>query len=94
MKGGHESVVFDRNEETVEALAKEGTTGAASLEEVVEKLSVPRAVWIMLPSGAPIEETVRAFSKLLSAGDATVDGGNSFYKGDGRRSETLKPSEA
>ena len=53
MKGGHESVVFDRNAVTVEALAKEGATGAASLEEVVEKLRVPRALWIMLPSGAP-----------------------------------------
>ena len=92
MKGGHESVVFDRNAETVEALAKEGATGATSLEEVVEKLRVPRAVWIMLPSGAPTEETVGALSKLLSAGDAIVDGGNSFYKDDVRRSEMLKPS--
>jgi len=92
MKGGHETVVFDRNAEAVKALAKEGATGAASLEEVVEKLRIPRAVWIMLPSGAPTEETVGALSKLLSAGDAIVDGGNSFYKDDVRRSEMLKPS--
>ena len=52
-QGGHQCVVYDRNAETVDALAKEGPTGARSLAEVVEKLSAPRAVWIMLPSGAP-----------------------------------------
>ena len=56
MKGGHECVVYDRNAETVAALAKEGATGASSLEDVVEKLKAPRAVWIMLPSGAPTEK--------------------------------------
>jgi 6-phosphogluconate dehydrogenase len=92
MKGGHECVVYDRHAETVDALAKEGATGASALEELVEKLNAPRAVWIMLPSGAPTEETVVALSKLLAAGDAIIDGGNSFYKDDVRRSATLKPS--
>ena len=92
MKGGHECVVYDRNAENVAAVAKEGATGASSLEDVVEKLKAPRAVWIMLPSGAPTEETVVALSKLLKAGDAIIDGGNSFYKDDVRRSEMLKPS--
>jgi 6-phosphogluconate dehydrogenase len=91
-KGGHQCVVFDRNAETVDALAKEGPTGAHSLEEIVGKLNAPRAVWIMLPSGAPTEETVVAFSKLLSAGDAIIDGGNSFYKDDVRRCAMLKPA--
>jgi 6-phosphogluconate dehydrogenase len=91
MKGGHECVVYDRNAGNVDTLVKEGATGAASLEEVAKKLKAPRAVWIMLPSGAPTEETVGALSKLLSAGDAIVDGGNSFYKDDVRRSEVLKP---
>jgi 6-phosphogluconate dehydrogenase len=90
--GGHQCVVFDRNRETVDALAQEGPTGAYSLEELVEKLSAPRAVWIMLPSGAPTEETVLALSKLLRPGDAIIDGGNSFYKDDVRRSAMLKPS--
>jgi len=92
MKGAHECVVYDRNAEPVDALAKEGATGAHSLEEVAERLSTPRAVWIMLPSGAPTEETVVALSKLLAAGDAIIDGGNSFYKDDVRRSALLKPS--
>jgi 6-phosphogluconate dehydrogenase len=88
--GGHQCVVFDRNPETVDDLAKQGPTGAHSLAEVVEKLTPPRAVWIMLPSGGPTEETVLALSKLLAAGDAIIDGGNSFYKDDVRRSAMLK----
>ena len=92
MKGSHECVVYDRNAETVDDLEKKGAAGASSLEEVVEKLNPPRAVWIMLPSGAPTEETVVALSKLLAAGDAIIDGGNSFYKDDVRRSAMLKES--
>src|ERR1700676_5817666 len=92
MKGAHECVVYERDGETVDALAKEGATGASSFEDVVKKLKQPRAVWIMLPSGAPTEETVVALSKLLSAGDAIIDGGNSFYKDDVRRSAMLKPA--
>jgi 6-phosphogluconate dehydrogenase len=91
MKGGHECVVYDRSADAVDALAKEAAVGASSLEEVVEKLNTPRAVWIMLPSGTPTEETVIALSKLLTAGDAIIDGGNSFYKDDVRRSALLKP---
>jgi 6-phosphogluconate dehydrogenase len=90
--GGHQSVVFDRNRESVDALAKEGPVPAYSLEQLVEKLSAPRAVWVMLPSGAPTEDTVVALSKLLEPGDAIIDGGNSFYKDDVRRSAMLKPS--
>jgi 6-phosphogluconate dehydrogenase len=92
MRGGHECVVYDRHAETVDALAKEGATGASSLEDVVKKLKAPRAVWIMLPSGSPTEETVVALSKLLATGDDIIDGGNSFYKDDVRRSAMLKPS--
>src|SRR6267143_1025416 len=92
MRGAHECVVYDRDAKTVNALAGEGATAASSLEEVVGKLKEPRAVWIMLPSGAPTEETVVALSKLLTAGDAIIDGGNSFYKDDVRRSAMLKSS--
>src|SRR4051812_384948 len=89
IKGGHECVVFDRDPESVKSLAGEGATGADSLQNVVEKLKAPRAVWIMLPSGAPTEETVVALSKLLQPGDAIIDGGNSFYKDDVRRAAML-----
>jgi len=87
--GGHQCVVFDRNRENVNALAKEGPAPAYSLEELVEKLSAPRALWVMLPSGAPTEETVAALSKLLESGDAIIDGGNSYYVDDIRRTNEL-----
>src|ERR1700730_466364 len=90
--GGHQCVVYDRNPETVDALAREGPIGAKSLAEVVEKLNPPRAAWIMLPSGAPTEETVLALPKPLAAGAAIIDGGNSFYKDDVRRSAMLLPA--
>lgn len=92
MRGAHECVVYDRNAGNVEAMVKESAIGASSLEEVVKKLKAPRAVWVMLPSGAPTEETVVALSRLLNAGDVIIDGGNSFYKDDVRRSAMLKPS--
>jgi len=88
-KGGHQCVVFDRNRENVNALAKEGRAPPYSLEELVEKLSAPRALWIMLPSGAPTEETVAALSKPLESGDAIIDGGNSYYVDDIRRAKEL-----
>lgn len=90
MKGSHQCVVYDQKKENVQALAKEGAMGAASLEELVQNLSPPRAVWIMLPSGAPVEETVNALAGLLSPKDAIIDGGNSFYKDDVRRNQTVK----
>ena len=91
MKGSHECVVYDEKKDSVQALAKEGATSASSLEELVQKLSPPRAVWIMLPSGAPVEATVNALAGLLSPKDAIIDGGNSFYKDDVRRSQIVKP---
>ena len=92
MKGGHQCVVYDRSAETVAGLAKEGATGASSLEELVSKLEAPRAVWIMVPAGQPTEDSVMELSKLLQAGDAIFDGGNSFYKDDVRRADMLKPA--
>ena len=80
MKGGHECVAFDFNADSVAKIAGEGATGAASLEELVQKLAAPRAVWIMVPAGKPTEDTVVELSKLLSPGDAIIDGGNSFFK--------------
>ena len=88
-KGGHQSIVFDRNRKTVDALAKEGPLPTYSLEQLVEKLSAPRAIWVMLPSGRPTEETVVALSKLMESGDAIIDGGNSYYVDDIRRAKEL-----
>ena len=90
MKNQHECVVFDYNEANVEALTKEGATGAKSLEDLVQKLAAPRAVWIMVPAGDPTEQSVVALAGLLSAGDTIIDGGNSFYKDDVRRAGALQ----
>ncbi|MDQ2667805.1 MAG: NAD(P)-binding domain-containing protein, partial [Gemmatimonadota bacterium] len=89
MTSGHECVVYDLHTGEVDTLVKDGATGARSLEEFVHTLSAPRAVWIMVPSGKPTEDTVNALSQLLQPGDAMIDGGNSFYKDDVRRSTML-----
>ena len=90
LKNQHECVVFDHNADNVAALVKEGATGAASLGEFVQKLTVPRAAWIMVPAGDPTEETVVELSKRFASGDTIIDGGNSFYKDDVRRADMLK----
>ena len=90
MKNGHQCVGYDPNQDTVAALAKEGATRAASLEELVQKLAKPRAVWVMVPAGEATENSVVALSELMEAGDTIIDGGNSHYKDDVRRAESLK----
>jgi 6-phosphogluconate dehydrogenase len=89
MRGGHECVVFDRNHETVRALAHAGAIGAASLAEVVAKLEAPRIVWIMLPAGEVTSAAVNELAGLLSPGDIVIDGGNSFWKDGLVRARTL-----
>jgi len=89
MRGGHQCVVFDRNPEAVAELAKEGAVGASSLADVVAKLEQPRTVWLMLPAGEITEGTVGALAGHLQAGDAVIDGGNSYFKDDVRRAAEL-----
>ena len=89
MLNGHTTVVFDRNTDFVSALEQEGATGVADLPALVAGLAKPRAVWVMLPSGAPTEETIETLSQLLDADDIIIDGGNTFYKDDIRRSQAL-----
>jgi 6-phosphogluconate dehydrogenase len=89
LRGGHRCVVFDRSSEAVAELAKEGGVGASSLADVVAKLEQPRTVWLMLPAGEITEGTIGALAVHLEAGDAMIDGGNSYYKDDVRRSGEL-----
>ena len=91
LRDGHTAVVFDQNAEAVAALVAEGATGAASLEEFVDRLDAPRAAWVMLPAGAITEATVARLGTLMAADDVIIDGGNSFYKDDIRRAAELKP---
>jgi 6-phosphogluconate dehydrogenase len=89
--GGHAVVAWDRSAEAVTALAAQGVTGASSLDDLVAKLAAPRAIWIMVPAGDPTEQTVAALAERLQRGDTIIDGGNSFYKDDIRRSRMLAP---
>jgi 6-phosphogluconate dehydrogenase len=91
MQGGHQCVAFDLNPQNVRQLSGKGATGASSLEDLVQKLESPRAIWIMLPEGDPTEQTVMKLADHLEAGDTLIDGGNSYYKDDIRRSAALKP---
>jgi 6-phosphogluconate dehydrogenase len=89
MLDGHTTVVYDRNVAFVENLAQEGATGVADLPALVAGLEKPRAVWVMLPAGAPTEDTINALSELLEPGDVIIDGGNTYYKDDIRRAQSL-----
>ena len=89
LRDGHSVVVYDLNPAAVAGLVTEGAEGSASLDELVAKLEAPRAVWLMVPSGEPTEKMVEALGQKLASGDAIVDGGNSFFKDDVRRSRAL-----
>jgi 6-phosphogluconate dehydrogenase len=88
--GGHQCVVFDRNVDAVQALAKEGAVGAISLDDFVAKLKPPRAVWLMVPA-AVVEGSVNDLAARLAKDDILIDGGNSYYIDDMRRAKLLQP---
>ena len=92
MRGGHECVVSDLSADAVRGLSSEGAVATASLDDLVSKLNAPRAVWIMVPAGKPTEQTVEALAQRLQQGDTIIDGGNSYFKDDVRRSQKLKAS--
>jgi len=89
IQGGHKVVAYDRSPDAVKAAAAQGAVGANTLEELVQKLKPPRAAWVMVPSGAPTEDTVKALAKLMQPNDIIIDGGNSKYTDDARRAGEL-----
>ena len=90
LRAGHQCVVYDIHPETVQALVKEGAVGATSLEDFVQKLTQPRAVWMMVPA-AVVDQTLNGLVPLLERDDVVIDGGNSYYHDDIRRDAELKP---
>jgi len=88
--GGHRVVVTDLSTDAVAAAVSSGAVGAASLDDMASKLSPRRAVWIMVPSGAPVQSTIDALAPLLTADDIVIDGGNSNYHDSMRRAEELR----
>jgi 6-phosphogluconate dehydrogenase len=79
-KDGHSLVVYDRSPDAVKKYVGMGATGATDLRDAVSKLSAPRVVWVMVPSGKPTEETIDALAAVMSPGDVIIDGGNSNYR--------------
>jgi 6-phosphogluconate dehydrogenase len=87
--GGHDLIVFDRNPEAVAAATAYGVVGTESPEDLAGKLTAPRAVWVMVPSGEPTEQTIAHLAEVLERGDTIIDGGNSNYKDTVRRAAWL-----
>ena len=92
LEGGHQMVVFDRNPAAVEESKSRGALGVGGLEEMVRALDAPRAIWIMVPAGAPVDQTIAELAPRMQAGDILIDGGNSNFKDSRRRAEELAPN--
>ncbi|HEY2437763.1 MAG TPA: decarboxylating 6-phosphogluconate dehydrogenase, partial [Solirubrobacteraceae bacterium] len=89
MRAGHECVVYDVNPDSVAGLAGEGATGSGSIEEFVQKLTPPRAAWVMVPAGEITEKSVQELAAHMEQDDAIIDGGNTYYRDDIRRGKEL-----
>jgi 6-phosphogluconate dehydrogenase len=90
LAGNHEVIAYNRTAEKTNQLVKEDAIGAYSLQEVAEKLSPPRIAWLMLPAGQLVDDHVNHLMALFSSGDIIIDGGNTYYKDDIRRSKILE----
>ncbi|WHZ23030.1 MAG: 6-phosphogluconate dehydrogenase, decarboxylating [Nitrospira sp.] len=89
MRGGHHCVVFDVNPAQVQRLVVDGAVGVGSMDELIDRLNKPRALWVMVPAGEATETTVESLAKRLSPEDIIIDGGNSYFKDDVRRAKAL-----
>jgi 6-phosphogluconate dehydrogenase len=90
VRGKHRVVGYARHPDVVAAVVKQGAEGASSLKELVGKLKPPRIIWLMIPSGAPVDQTLESLHPLLAPGDLIVDGGNSYYRDTLRRAALVK----
>jgi 6-phosphogluconate dehydrogenase len=88
---GHKVVGFDFSADAVKRLTDAGSVGVNSLEDLVKNLKAPRAIWIMVPAGDPVDQTIAKLKPLMQKGDIFIDGGNSNYKDSQRRHDELKP---
>src|SRR2546423_3576204 len=90
MKGGHEVVAFDRTREVVDKYVKQGATPAYAVTDVAAQLKGPRIVWIMVPAGKPVDDTIAQLLPGLSKGDVIIDGGDSNFHDTMRRAAELQ----
>lgn len=91
VRGGHRVVGYDRDAAVVQKVSEKGIVGANSLEKLIGEMKAPRAVWLMVPAGKPVDDTIELLLPHLAAGDTIIDGGNSYYKDSVRRAAALKP---
>ncbi len=89
-RNGHRVVGYDRNPAAIQRLKTLGIEGTDSLEQLVQSLPSPHILWLMVPAGKPVDETLEALLSMLEGGDIVIDGGNSYYKDTLRRAETLR----
>lgn len=90
-RGGHKVVGFDFSADAVKKLTESGNVGVSSLEDMVKNLAAPRAIWLMVPAGDPVDQTIAKLLPLMQKGDTFIDGGNSNYKDTQRRHAELQP---
>ncbi|MGD1210163.1 MAG: phosphogluconate dehydrogenase (NAD(+)-dependent, decarboxylating) [Candidatus Acidiferrales bacterium] len=89
VRGGHRVVGFDRDAAAVQRVVDKGAAGIDSIEKLIAQLKPPRAVWLMVPAGAPVDQTIDLLTPHLAAGDTIIDGGNSYYRDSVRRGAAL-----
>jgi 6-phosphogluconate dehydrogenase len=90
LRGGHKLITYDRSPEAIQLCVDKGAVGAHSLADFVKQLSLPRAIWLMVPSGEPVDLTIEQLLPSLLENDIIIDGGNSHYKDSIRRAQKLK----
>lgn len=90
LRGGHKLITYDRSPEAIQRCVDKGAFGAHSLADFVKQVSLPRVIWLMVPSGEPVDLTIEQLLPNLLENDIIIDGGNSHYKDSVRRAEKLK----
>jgi 6-phosphogluconate dehydrogenase len=90
VRGGHRVMGFDRDAAAVKRVVDKGAAGIDSLDKLVGQLKAPRAIWLMVPSGAPVDQTIDLLTPHMTPGDTIIDGGNSYYKDSLRRAAALQ----
>jgi 6-phosphogluconate dehydrogenase len=91
VRSGHWVISYDRSAEAIQRVVDKGAAGAHSLADLIKQLTAPRTIWLMVPSGDPVDQTIEQLLPQLARDDVIVDGGNSNYKDSIRRAEKLKP---
>jgi 6-phosphogluconate dehydrogenase len=93
VRGGHRVVGYDRDAAAIQRVTDKGAAGADSLDKLFAQLKAPRAVWLMVPAGDPVDQTIDLLLPHLAPGDTIIDGGNSYYKDSVRRAAALAPKK-